>query len=120
MRSLPLKANQLPIFRESEFIVTGRGGLPPNPGDTLSAEAVLADWATLDPEVEDRSGAARYNNPTRRVATAIVEAQGWAIGPKGEVSLIASAPTVTPYSSGLTPAECHAIMRRVQPATSGS
>jgi large exoprotein involved in heme utilization and adhesion len=82
---------------QSEFIITGRGGLPPNPGDTLSSETVLADWATLDTKVGNRSGAQETaTKPTKENApTTIVEATGWAIAPNGEVSLIASAPGLT-------------------------
>jgi len=31
----------------SEFIITGRGGLPPTPRETLSSDTVLEDWGTL-------------------------------------------------------------------------
>jgi large exoprotein involved in heme utilization and adhesion len=94
---------------ESEFIVTGRGGLPPTPNDTLSAEAVLADWATLEPEKENRYGAQdTATNPTSAEPTQIVEAQGWIIDDKGSVVLTASAPTVTSDIPWLTQAYCHA------------
>jgi filamentous hemagglutinin family protein len=92
----------------SEFIITGRGGIPPNPNEPLSGEAVMTEWATLEPGVENRSGAASATNPIRVTAPPqIVEAQGWVIGPKGEVILTASAPTGTPHSLELTSTSCH-------------
>jgi len=32
---------------ESEFVVTGRGGLPTNPTQVLSRDAIEVDWVTL-------------------------------------------------------------------------
>lgn len=94
---------------ENEFIITGRGGLPPSPSDPLRAEALLADWVTLEePKDENRSGAAPSTKPTRISApTQIVEAQGWVINNKGEVVLTANAPSATPHSPWMTPANCH-------------
>ena len=38
----------------SSFIITGRGGLPPNPKDILSPDAVQVDWVTLNPSTRNR------------------------------------------------------------------
>ena len=43
--------------------------------------------------------------------TPLVEAQGWVIGPNGEVILTADAPTGTPSSPWLTPPECRSATR---------
>lgn len=91
----------------STFTVTGRGGLPDNPSETLSSNAV---WTDLRPNLNLAATsssppiAARGSHPT---AAPLVEAQGWVINNKGEIVLTASAPTVTPHNSGLTPAQCH-------------
>jgi filamentous hemagglutinin family protein len=91
----------------STFTVTGRGGLPDNPSETLSSNAVWTDLRP-NPNLAATSSssaiATRANHPT---AAPLVEAQGWVINDKGEVVLTASAPTVTPHNPGLTPAQCH-------------
>jgi filamentous hemagglutinin family protein len=91
----------------STFTVTGRGGLPDNPSETLSSNAVWTDLRP-NPNLAATSSsppiATRANHPT---AAPLVEAQGWVINDKGEVVLTASAPKVTPHNPGLTPAQCH-------------
>lgn len=85
--------------QQSEFIITGRGGLPPNPGDALSTDAVMVDLVTINPEVAPPSTPAVSTSPTSSTPPPIVEAQGWVIDALGNVTLIANAPTVTPHSS---------------------
>ena len=91
----------------STFTVTGRGGLPDNPSETLSSNAVWTDLRP-NPNLAATSSspaiAARRSHPT---AAPLVEAQGWVINNKGEIVLTASAPTVTPHNPALTPAQCH-------------
>ena len=80
----------------SEFIVTGRGGLPPNPGGTLSSETVLPDLGTAVVQSgRNVSSTAISTNPTSPSPAQIVEAQGWVVNANGQVVLVASAPTVT-------------------------
>ena len=95
------------VGKKGEFIVAGRGGLPDNPSDTLSSDAVEVDLVTLNPREENRSSPTVSTNPTSLTPAVLVEAQGWVIGKNGEVILTATAPTVTPYSPGLKTAECH-------------
>jgi filamentous hemagglutinin family protein len=106
---------------QNSFIITGRGGLPPNPRQVLRSRAVEVDWVTLDApannlteDVQNRrtqqqeSGepASQINNNVDNKAPDFVEAQGWVVDNKGVVTLIASEPTVSPYSSALTPTSC--------------
>ena len=56
--------------RDSEFIATGRGGLPPVPGDTFDRPALLED---LGEDV--------------RLPKPLVEAKDWKMGKDGEVEL---------------------------------
>ncbi len=98
------------IGSENKFTITGRGGLPPNPSQRLSTEAVLTSWATLDPPLVANRADAGETAPkdTNSAPNQIVEAQSWAIAPTGEVILTASAPTVT--SNNLVPsAKCHGL-----------
>ncbi len=105
----------------SEFTVTGHGGLPPTPRETLNSDTVLEDWGTLAltstqplrlsqrDARENRSGSpAVSTHPTRPTPAPLVEATGWVIGAKGEVILTATAPTTTPHSPWRPPATCHA------------
>lgn len=66
----------------SEFVVTGRGGLPTNPGDPLSSEAVLSSWGAIAPSEVD--------SPLETVAPdPFIEAQRLAVNEQGEITLVA-------------------------------
>ncbi|BAZ22257.1 filamentous hemagglutinin family outer membrane protein [Kalymmatonema gypsitolerans NIES-4073] len=93
---------------QSSFIITGRGGLPPNPGEALSTDAVQVDLITLNSEVDKRSTTAVSTTPTSPTPNPIVEATGWVIDANGDIILTANAPTVTPHSSWQTPPQCSA------------
>ncbi len=90
----------------SEFVVTGRGGLPPTPTEALNPDAITVDWVTLQPEGKNNYNAASSTSSTTPESKPIVEAQGWIINHKGEVVLTASAPTAKPHSSWQTLANC--------------
>jgi large exoprotein involved in heme utilization and adhesion len=90
--------------RESRFTVLGRGGLPQSPTEVISPDMVQDDFGTP----------VASNPPTRESVKPspasprqqLVEAQGWVVDGKGVVTLVAAAPTVTPYSPALVPASC--------------
>ena len=92
----------------SEFVITGRGGLPPKPTEPLRSDAVRVNLDTPIQSQENHASAAVTVNPTTSESSPLVEAQGWMINDKGEVVLLAQASTVTPSSSPSTPATCHA------------
>jgi filamentous hemagglutinin family protein len=92
--------------KQSSFVVTGRGGLPPNPKEPLSKDAVQVDWVTLNPRGENRSSPAVSVPKTSATPTPLVEAQGWLMNAKGQVVLTANAPTVTPHSPWHRPTDC--------------
>jgi large exoprotein involved in heme utilization and adhesion len=86
----------------SEFIVTGRGGLPPAPSDQFRSASVITPWVSLeDAETQqsedvDRS---RANHPTvPHASNEIVEAQGWIRDKNGTIVLVAHNPGVAPPS----------------------
>lgn len=97
--------------QQSEFVITGRGGLPLSPADPRSSEAVLSEWATL--EADYRTTTALEDSAPTSLPTAIdlpssiVEAQGWVVGADGKVMLVTATPTVTPYQFAIAPAECN-------------
>jgi filamentous hemagglutinin family protein len=93
--------------RASSFVITGRGSLPPNPSDTLTPDAVLVDWVTLNPNIDNRKSPSVTTKPTTNAPERIVEATGWVRNSKGEVFLTANAPT-TPNGSWQKPVSCRA------------
>ncbi len=97
-----------PGYAQNRFVITGRGGLAPNPKDVLSPDAVQVDWVTLKPSTRNRKSPPVTIKPTTARPKQIVEATGWVIDAKGEVQLIANAPTTTPHGSWQNPVSCRA------------
>jgi len=91
--------------RQGEFVVTGRGGLPPSPDDLQTSGAITPGWVTRDPSRISRA-TTPVEPPTTTATTPIVEAQGLVINDKGELLLTAQAPTATPHLSGLQDKFC--------------
>ncbi|MEH2244265.1 MAG: filamentous hemagglutinin N-terminal domain-containing protein [Nostoc sp.] len=94
--------------KASSFIITGRGGLPRNPYDLLSPNAVLVDWVTLDPNIDNPKIPSVTTKPTTATSKPIVEATGWVINAKGELELTANVPTRS-HSSWQNPVSCRAF-----------
>nr|MDJ0594514.1 S-layer family protein [Pleurocapsa sp. MO_226.B13] len=108
----------------SEFIITGKGGLPPNPNQTLKSNRVRVDLiepfpkGKLENEETGRLGEANRldasnispENPTQEA----VPAMGWVFNDKGEVTLTAYDPTHSGVRrSGQTPNNsCSALEAR--------
>ncbi|MFB2833233.1 filamentous hemagglutinin N-terminal domain-containing protein [Floridanema evergladense] len=96
----------------SSFVVTGRGGLPPNPVNSATNDAVMVEWARVA-DVNQNVGLQRRinsrSNSHARVAKTdeqIVEAQGWIVGADGRVVLIAGGGTASPHSLSLSDPGC--------------
>lgn len=96
--------------RSSEFIITGRRGLPPyQPGEPLRAEALLFNEDSLEAGGDKRSASVTSMPATSSTPTPLVEATGWMYNELGEVVLTADPPNATPYSTGSTSrATCYA------------
>jgi large exoprotein involved in heme utilization and adhesion len=92
--------------KESQFVVTGRGGLPPNPNEPIRDDSVLTDWVTLNSQSQNPPRAAATAPPVNSGTKKIVEAQGWEIDPNGNVILTAQSPTVTPHRPWQPPTSC--------------
>jgi filamentous hemagglutinin family protein len=99
-----------------EFVITGRGGVPPTPTDLRSSAAVITDWATLDttpqstrlstqpqPPHQDTTHFSPADNELARSA-AVVEAQGWIRDREGQVALVAQAGAGSTYPVWTVPA----------------
>ncbi|AOY83658.2 filamentous hemagglutinin N-terminal domain-containing protein [Moorena producens JHB] len=105
-----------------EFIITGRGGLPPSPLDPIISQTVIADWVTLDnSETENYQSqitpAAREESARKRPRRRIVEAQGWLIGPDGTVILTAFPTTPEAWANSWRKSPSCQDLRRI---TNGS
>jgi filamentous hemagglutinin family protein len=107
------------VSEESNFVVTGRGGVPPSPNETLRSARVLVDLGsneirTQQSAIPSPQGAVSINPKLRLTGASfsnpsapLVEATGWVRGSKGEVILTAQPPTLTSHGSWLTPANCN-------------
>jgi len=93
----------------SEFTVTGRGGLPSSPKETLNSALVLDDlrFFSSDPSSPEVRGETFEPGQPEHNQVPIVEAQGWLVAADGTVHLVAQAPAVTPHGSGLPVPGCH-------------
>jgi len=97
-----------------EFIITGRGGLPASPQDSLSDETVLVD---LGSSLPDRGSHGTVGSPaivvrpddTAIPVRSLAQAQGWVVNGDGKVVLLAQSPNsmVSPNSWLFSP-PCHA------------
>ncbi|MCC5663623.1 S-layer family protein [Nostoc sp. CHAB 5784] len=94
---------------KSSFTITGRGGLPPLPGEALNTDAVQVDLVTLNSSDDNRDRSSVPSKITTPTPEPIIEATGLLLNQKGEVVLTANLPTTTPHSPWLKPASCRTI-----------
>jgi filamentous hemagglutinin family protein len=80
----------------SQFIITGRGGLPPNPTEPLSSEMVRVSSSKLP---SDHNSITSVQLPP--------PATGWGVNNKGELILIANTANLPGQSSQIPTANCH-------------
>ncbi|MDX2216710.1 MAG: filamentous hemagglutinin N-terminal domain-containing protein [Oculatellaceae cyanobacterium bins.114] len=75
----------------SEFVITGRGGLPPNPlsGTLESFSPSPSHWVTASTAIAPVSDSVS-TTPATITETPLTEAQGWVVGADGQVHLMAS------------------------------
>lgn len=117
----------------SEFVITGRGGLPDDPSNSQSVGVQQPSWVQRSSEASRSSqvlptpasgsaNALREVSPESTAAqpistevasadrTEIVEAQGWIISVAGEIVLVADSPETTAHSPQPgSPRECQAM-----------
>jgi len=80
-------------IEQSQFIVTGRRGLPPTPSEPLSSNMIWNDLRPTTEQLQNLSSAAVAPLPTNSVTRQLVEAQGWVIDLDGLVVLTAESLT---------------------------
>lgn len=74
----------------SEFTVTGRGGLPESPSDSLNNPALWEDWR-LEPESVRAAEPGAVVNVSSEASPRLVQAQGWFKTAAGQVVLTSEA-----------------------------
>ncbi len=87
----------------SEFTITGRGGLPPQPNELLSSKALVS----FEPSQAENLSPSTMAIKQTQTATLPPPARGWYVNPKGTVVLTANAPIVTYYTAGAIASSCH-------------
>lgn len=98
-----------------QFVITGRGGLPPNPNEALDTNEDLTEWITLartdlGTNIETETGSQREGQrememrtpdlqaPTPDANAALAEAQGWVVDANGKVLLVTQTPSTLSQS----------------------
>ncbi len=100
-----------PGYAQNRFVITGRGGLPPNPKDILTPDAPQIDWVSFKPRNNNRSLPPVTNKPTISTPKRIVEATGATLNTKGQIVLSANSSIATPHLSRHTLTDCRNNLR---------
>ncbi|MEI2579878.1 beta strand repeat-containing protein [Scytonema sp. PRP1] len=77
----------------SKYFNSGRGGLPPNPGEALDSNIPQVPWVTLDSDNQNPTSAANSTTANISSPETIEEAQGWVKLPNGKFLLTKQTPT---------------------------
>ncbi|MBD2567355.1 filamentous hemagglutinin N-terminal domain-containing protein [Anabaena lutea FACHB-196] len=102
----------------SEFVITGRGGLPPSPDDTLKPGAILPEWVVNNTV----NGSNNFENMTEtnlkqlssNTSAPLVEAVGMVRSANGDIVLTAQSTTATLLQSGLSTQACNVTQGNVR------
>ncbi|MBD2344760.1 two-partner secretion domain-containing protein [Anabaena subtropica] len=92
--------------KENQVIITGRGGIPANPYETLDNDAIIADWVIVNNVNSVAQNETNLTKIENTAANTIIEANAWVVDAQGKLVLTAAAPQVKSYSSGLTTDFC--------------
>ena len=84
-----LLAQSCEDYRGSQFIITGRGGLPQDPMQPLRSRPVWSDWRSVETQ---ENGESIESAPSFETTDALVEATDWIVNRQGQVELIARNP----------------------------
>jgi filamentous hemagglutinin family protein len=97
-------------LKGSEFIVTGTGGIAPNPSQVRNGEVIEVDLVEPAPFSEDGEIEGRGGSRTARteVKEEIVEAQGWIINDRGNLELVVYSTEVNGSPAQPDDKICHA------------
>ncbi|WP_414581818.1 filamentous hemagglutinin N-terminal domain-containing protein [Scytonema sp. PCC 10023] len=98
------------VATNGQFIISGRGGLPPNPNEPLSTDVIWSDTRIPNITAQQQPSQVTAVKPPSKQADVvkIVPATGWVFNGKGQVTLISSATTNNPHPSLQNSASCAA------------
>ncbi|XWK88437.1 MAG: filamentous hemagglutinin N-terminal domain-containing protein [Phormidium sp.] len=91
---------------QSAFIVTGKGGLPPNPNEPIINDVTWVDLRPINLDEGKGVGEQRSRRIEENGKDEIVEAQGWLTNAKGEVVLVANTAKAVPHKLIFNPQYC--------------
>ena len=105
-----------PIQKNNVMVVSGKGGLPDNPGSHLRGQSVWLDTRLISPELtatdsNDSSDLTTVTTPKQNLVanTAITEAKGWIVNADGNVELLTYNPNQSPLNSWYRPFSCQDV-----------
>ncbi len=81
--------------QSNQFTITGKGGLPPNPGQTIVGTAIWQDLRSLRGKQNHNYAQVNYQFDVplaKHFAPPILEANGWIIDQEGKVKLVTHIP----------------------------
>jgi filamentous hemagglutinin family protein len=94
----------------SRFVVTGSGGLPEDPRDTLRGQVIVQDLRPINPSQRTTAPSKSASNSLKsQPVIPLIEATGWLIEPDGTVQLVANSATVGALVS--SPQDCQGNYR---------
>lgn len=99
----------------NKFVITGRGGISPNPTDSRSIEAAIVDWAMPteprqgQPILQQNSRVADRRAMRNPAPSQITEAQGWIRDKDNNITLVMQALAIAPQSGGLGNLSCNPL-----------
>jgi filamentous hemagglutinin family protein len=105
-----LIAATCPVSRKNVLAVTGKGGLPESPNQSLRGQSVwydlrLASWS--DSASETNHEINKKVSLASEKTSPIIEAQGWIINAQKKVELISNVPTVNNFNYWYQLIKCH-------------
>jgi filamentous hemagglutinin family protein len=106
-----INQNLCTVGQGSQFIVTGRGGLPNSPRDLLNAEPGWEDWRIAQETVSATS--TQGDRPQPNNSQKIVEAQGWTIAANGKIILTVEPFGVTSQAMRSRPLNCQMLREKL-------
>ncbi|MDJ0532952.1 MAG: S-layer family protein [Xenococcaceae cyanobacterium MO_207.B15] len=98
-----LGGNQAIAGESSEFILTGRGGLPPSPNESLKGDATISpEWLEIESLTTENPKNIRIEAQKETSSSKlpeIVQATGWVRRANGKLTLVAENPHAVSLSS---------------------
>ena len=103
-----LENNFCKLSRDSQYLVTGRGGIPLSPEDDFTPEQTWSDWRILGGLPENPTKSKMQAMPKEKEPVEPLEMiQGWTTDRHGKIVLTANPVVATPQSSGLGNPNCN-------------